>query len=193
MSDWEDLVNLINSRGHAGVFAQQRGILERRDLELSVALEWARSAAAVFGLDVTEIRSNPADPPDCVASVNGRQVGIELTELVDGELLAELKFRSEQDGRRITSHHSTVFMRAQWDEMRFRAYIDRLLDKKAAKAKVPFDFLVVYSAETYLSCELVRQWMTNAPFAPRAGIGAAHFLMDYVPGVSEHWPVFRLY
>ena len=42
------------------------------------------------GIELTRVRNNPCDPPDCVAERNGQEIGIEVTELVDQQVREEL-------------------------------------------------------------------------------------------------------
>ena len=81
-NEFEHWVDVMNSRGHAGVFAATSHE-ERRIVECSVAEEWANAMQYLHGEQITDVTSVNDDPPDCTAVWDSRQVTIELTELVD--------------------------------------------------------------------------------------------------------------
>lgn len=192
--DFSDLVpwiEKINRRGHAGLFAQE-GREDRRIVELSAAEEWSRATFAKYGISARNIRSNPDDPPDCFADVVGKTISIEMTELIDGQILARIKHKSRQ-GQSVTSGGGSLFADAQWTKERLATGLAELIQNKATKLKKhPVDCLVIYSGEPWLSAPDVENWLSTLTFKKPATISAAYLLLEYSPGYSNQWPVFRL-
>lgn len=186
--DIEYWAALYHERGHAGVFAKR----DRQDLEIierGTTQEWATSMFGEFGAQVTSIKSAPTDGPDCTALLDGSPVTIELTELVKAEVLAAAD-RGRKNGKRVTSHDA-LFHLAQWDRAHFQNEIDRLLDIKNSKRLV--DFLVIHTAEPWLSPLTVEEWLLEIDFSRRASIGEAYLLVNYHPAYRPYWPVFRIF
>ena len=206
------LVSAWNERGHAGQFVQKRGVRDRADVELSVALGWARAAAEALSVVVEDIvcGPHPNDPPDCNGRVGEREVSIELTELVDSAVLSsasqahkpprlaakKAKAGQAQTANASSSRRDLGFADTQWTEARFREKVSKLLANKTARAQKfgrDFDYVVIYSGEPWLHAEMIRSWLTNGSFPKADGVLNAHFLLDYEPGGTDHWPVFDLY
>lgn len=186
---WADLIN--SRRGHGGDFATANtpGITEI--VERGVAQEFADALAHTEGHNLTNVVSNPNDPPDCFATVGDRRVGIELVELVDAKALANAK-------NGVSSYAiSGQFLETQWDHDRFKVELNAVIDRKDAKyaaKNLIFDCLLVHTGEPWLMPNDVEGWLADTTFSPRASFGCVYLLMSYHPGHSQkHWPLFNIY
>ena len=127
-------IRLDAERGNAGTFAQAltkkdgRKKEDRELVERSTAQEWAKSYFAEYGIEVCQIASGKTEVPDCTGIIDGFEIGIELTEMVDRELLRDI---DKQRKKGINSSVRTDFYsRAQWDKSRFHLSLcERLQDK----------------------------------------------------------------
>lgn len=194
-SDFGDIADAMNARGHAGGFAKDGNQRPKAEIEMDVASEWRRSALTRFGLNFDRVLHNPNDPPDIFAEIGGLRKSVELTELVDGALIDQLSRESQATGRRVTSHHGAHFWAALWDETKFRRRIDEILDtknRKYALRNLHIDYLVIYTDEAFLSPPQVETWLASGRFVPRSHLGDAHLLLNYVPGREPTWPLFSL-
>lgn len=90
-------VSLFNSRGHAGREAKTNAT--KRIVEQSILENWRIVARAALGLDVTEVSMNAQEPPDAYATIKGSRVAVELTELVNGELLSKASHKGNWRSR----------------------------------------------------------------------------------------------
>ena len=183
---------LVNKRGHASEFATANtpGVTEA--LEQFIVLEFAEAIHSSFDVSLDNIQSNPQDPPDCFATIDGRCVHIELVEFVDGDALAIAK----KTGR--NSHNdANQFNKTQWCSGRFLRDLNTLIDKKEKRYQASgkaFDCLLIYSAEPWLLPNEVAVWLRETNIAKRKCFRSAYFLMTYDPLYSrEHYPVFRLF
>lgn len=185
-------IGLGNERGYAGEFATRntKGVTET--VEWSIVREFAKAIRPAFGVSLDNVASNPNDPPDCFADIDDKRVQIELVELVDGDALREAK----KTGR--TPYNSDEqFLATQWDAGRFVTEVDALIDKKQSKYRIndrPFDCLLIYTAEPWLSPNEVHDWLGKTEFKHRGSFRSVYILMTHDPLYSqEHWPVFNLY
>lgn len=179
-------------RGHAVMFARPKQS-DLATVEICTVSDFARSVRAEFGYEISEIESVKRDPPDCTAQFRGRQISIELTELVDQEMLRDLD-QAQKKGKFISADER--FRRTQWDAERLRRELDARLDGKQAKCArnaTYVDVLIVHSAENWL-CQLdVEEWLGELEFEPRPNIRSAYLLLASGGSHGPHWPVFCLY
>ena len=79
MKELEKLIESNNRRGYPG-----HGLRSRRyqpAVEVSAVENWANELGKQESICICDIRKNTADFPDCIAELNGKQIGIEVTEL----------------------------------------------------------------------------------------------------------------
>ena len=187
MKFWEALMNSRN--GYASQFATSNtpGITEI--VEEDIAREFAKSLLHTENISLTDVISNSDDPPDCFGIVDGKKIGIELVELVDGKALAKAK-------KGFSPHKSSgQFHETQWSRDRFLkklyALIDYKHDKYKAKNQV-FDCLLIYTDEPWLNAHDVEIWLAETTVKSRASFKSVYLLMAYHP-LQEHWPIFNIY
>ena len=186
-------VSLFNSRGHAGSEAKKNP--SKRIVEQSILENWRIAARAALGLDVKEVSMNAQEPPDAYATIKGSRVAVELTELVNGELLSALKQATKETGVRVTSSHGLFFEQPQWTEARFLAEVEKCVIKKQSnyeRSGKLIDYLVISTAENWLRPSQVEQWLDSwaPPNAPN--LRNIHLLMAYAPGWTSGHPVFAV-
>lgn len=198
MSEFRDeldrIVDQINARGHASILA--RDPADQQIMERIIANYWADAMRTALGANITSIRSNPKpyDAPDCFAMYNGKELSIEVTELVDSNILAKID-KARKVGRNLTSSRE-LFDDAQWTAERLRNEIEARLNKKNARYSSKgesFDVLVIYTAENWLSPKIIETTLAKSHFAIGDAFKSAYLLSEYYPGYAEHWPLFTLY
>jgi hypothetical protein len=188
-SFFEYLIKLTNSRGNAGTWAVDNGTDEwrvgQKDIELLAARTWADAAKQHRHTIVSNPHPNPADPPDILAEVDGKQASIELTEFVNGQFLAKFKHENRNRAKPIYSaYHGQGFVDAQWDKQSFNKNLRSLIEGKCskyAKGNKSFDYLVIYTGEKWLYPNKVADWLSEIDPEPWAQFANIHFLMDYDP------------
>lgn len=194
------IADAAHRRGHASMFAMPKDDENfgedpghwQRVLERVVAQDWADSVPPEWGISATGITSNPDDPPDCLAKMDDQVIGIELTELVKGEIIR--KHRRHEEGKRIYSP-AERFEDETWSREAFASMIsDRLRSKnaKAIKKRCQFDILVLYTDELDLSPDKIEVWLRDLKFEPTSHIKRAFLLLSYWPGYRLSYPVFEL-
>lgn len=82
----------MNERGNAAeICTRDRG---KTVIELSTARARCEAMRARYGNEISSVMLDVA-PPDCIAEFNGRKIAIELTELVNGAVLAKAQNAKE--------------------------------------------------------------------------------------------------
>jgi hypothetical protein len=193
MDEFDFWVKHLNARGHAG-----RGHTTHQTqqiVEFSILGDWQTAVAESLGWEVSDLTINPADPPDAFATIEGRRVSIELTELVDGRLLSDLRHASRVSGIRMTSLQGDALMRSQWTQERFRSALGQRIEakqKRYDKRNLTIGVLVIFTDEPWLSRLQVAEWLKDWPPPATPNLNAIHLLMGYEPGYSSGYPVFEL-
>ena len=208
MDELEDLEELgpilrriakaANERGHASFFAvppDDAGSNEepgywRRLQERQVVAEWGRSLAAEEGVCVGNVQSNLSDPPDCYVQMNEKPYGVEVTELVKGEILRAIAMH--RDGRREYSS-GDKFSDQEWTQAEFiGALTDRIARKDRAGLSSPGpEYLLIFTDEPELNPECVSDWLSGSNFRAER-LSAVYLMLSYWPTRNDHYPVFRL-
>ena len=188
-----------NKRGHASLGAipkddPKRGEEpghHRKVQECDWVNNFAELLSAKFGREITEIQSNPDDPPDCFGEEGGKKIGIEVTELVKGEILGRIA--QKRYGNKDYSP-SEQFTDEQWTHEDFIQKIQESIDKKVDRAirtgKI-FDVLLIYTDEGDLSPECLEEWLSNHKFSA-TDLKEVFLLRSHCPKFREHSPLFKV-
>jgi len=201
LTRWIELSN--NRKGFCGTSARNTPE-DKQIVEASMMQEWVEAMQESFGTIVTNVRQNPNDPPDFLATVGSEDVGVELIELITtSHLLRSIgknpkakKGKEAKEEIKENPQHGQLFMDTQWNRDRFESQLTDAIKKKATLYKeraIVIDVLVLYTCEPWLSAAMVEQWLQETTFEAPKNIHAAFLLMEYHPGYAEHWPVFRLF
>jgi hypothetical protein len=151
--------------------------------------EWgvvaAFAEAAKLSLPFRDLRSRSPghDPPDCEAlDAEGRPLALEVTELVDGEAIAQAK-------------RTNRVLWAKWDRGRFLKQLQARLTEKDAKVLngEPYNeyIVLVHTDEPMLPADTVEDWLSGHVFTAPIKINRAYLLLSYDPG-RNGYPYFRL-
>lgn len=197
--DLKRIAEATNERGHAGFYTVPKDDPEldekrghwRQIQESGCVQDFARSLSAEFGIEITDIGSNPDDPPDCFAMRAGEKIGIEVTELVKSNILG--RFAQARIGRMQYPPWEQL-SDEEWTREEFVKKVGELIAQKDAKAKkkdVIFDVLLIYTDEGDLPPERLEAWLSNLRFSA-PNITEVFLLRSYWPGYREYAPLFKL-
>jgi len=131
------------------------------------------------------------------AEINGHAVSIEVTELVDGDIIKSID-RSRR-GKSPALTGGFLFNRLQWSKDRFFNAIQNRIDGKYTKyssriPKIEIDVLLVCSTEPWLSPHDLSTWVSSGSLKQRHSFKAAYLIKTYDPSFSKsHWPLFKLW
>lgn len=155
--------------------------------ELDIACDFARSLEAEFGL-ILEKLQNGDDPPDVAAKLDGKEIGIEVTRLLDQQVLEENLRRSSQDGMPPKA--------VTWSPQIFEAKVNDILNSKDRiyqNRGIEIDILLIHSDELWQSPKEVKDWIGKMSLQRRGSIHSAYLTLFRDPTYSKLVPVFRLY
>lgn len=163
---------------------------EKRIVERQTVEEWARSARRK-GDAVADIRSNLDDPPDCLATLNGIPVAIELAELLHGEVLH--RFAAARRG----NAPPPTWDELQWTSELFHDRLDAIVSRKSEALKradlgSTTTILLIYTDEPWLSFGQAENWLIDLDFEAPSNVDRADLLFSYDPTVG-YWPILRLF
>ena len=174
--------------------------------ELDVARDFARWLKKQTGITLRDLRSNPNDPPDCLASQGRETVGIEITELVDAEVrrarvrLYQQVMSSRSDGLGEQQWYDPAHILAELtyktslchDQQRFLRLLRKSIQEKDKKLagcaqRMPV-YVVIFSRDLWLEEEIVSRFLQGTVFRA-ANIAGAWFRGDYYNG---EYPILEL-
>jgi hypothetical protein len=127
--------------------------------------------------------------------IDGVRISIELTELVDGQLLHQIR-KAKANGQRLSAYEGEGFVRSQWDKSRFLQALNECIAKKNVNYQNngnKINILVIHTDEPWLSPRQIEEYLPQCEFKPPRTIEKAYLLLSYVPVYSENWPVFRIF
>jgi len=186
----ERFVRLMNKgHGYGGTFNYENA-RDKRYVELDTANEWSRSMVAEFGVELGMAKPNLNDPPDCYFNLRGRQIGVELVQLVE----QKHKNRAQKSE---TPHHGKLFMDMQWSKERFLAKVNQTIGQKGQKYElrsIEVDVLVIFVGEPFLNFVAAKELLKDSMIGSHQNIRNAYMLFDYEPGRGvDHWPMLPIY
>lgn len=192
--NYEAIVRLWNKtknagdplRGYAGCFNYDSELSKSR-VEMAVAVDWSQALAARYTCQIEMPRTNPDDPPDICIQINGKDVGVELVQLIE-------RGHKERSLRGESAYHGRLIMDMLWDRDRFAAKLENIIrDKgdKYAKRKLRFDVLLIFTDEPYLSACQVEGWLAEIAIPPHLTFERIFLMLDERAG-KIHCPVFLL-
>ena len=157
----------------------------RQATERCIAQQFADAYAQKYEREITDIRSNENDPPDCFAYEDGKQLGIEITELVKHEIRADnvaawRRAQQDAEGRRLTPedqgeqgqrNYARNYERSLWTKEEFLERLQDVIRKKDGKeglvicAKIMRVVLVIYTDDQNLQKTDLTEWLADAVFS----------------------------
>ncbi len=161
--------------------------IDRSVAEFGVAEELCEALEAAGQPLVTDLKSRGAgnDPPDCEGTgEDGARIGIEVTELVEGDAIKRAKAGYAYDW-------------AEWPREKLIAAVqERLTDKDGKLAKAlggPYGahVVIIHTDEPLLNIERVRALIGSVRFEPMALVTRAFLLLSYAPD-SKSCPYIEL-
>lgn len=166
---------IANSRGYADHF----GWPPDRDIEeysVVKALCNSLEKEGNFFIDCNSItiRGRGKDPPDCEAKdVDGNNIGVEVTELVDPNAI--MAFKKNQ-----------VYEWAEWDKAKLVDAINKRLDTKNTPERIkggPYEkyILIIHTDEPILDVDYANNLLKKHRFNKRELIDRAFLLISYDP------------
>lgn len=188
-------------RGYAKKYARETAE-EGAVVELDTAKEWAEAALTLWGMRVTNLRSNSdlKGVPDVFGIMDGSEIGIELTEFVDGDFLDKVRASKPNAApmglHKYNSHFGQGFADSQWSEARFVSLLRESIEKKNTKYVRNghvVDVLVLHTDEDWLTIENVEEWLKPEEFSPYPALRSCYFLMYRRPGTDDPATVFKIF
>lgn len=188
------LTSWIEARNIAGEFARTSSA-DKPIIDVEIAEEWAKAMKLEWGTEITEIKSWAPNPPDCVATCDGKPLSIELVEFIDGSRVAK-NAAAKKIGIAYPTHcHGPDFINSIWTKDRFVTKLIDLIDAKNgkyAKRDVSVDAIVIHTDEPFLARSQVEDWLAGCKFEAHSQLRSAFLLMTYDPAIKR-WPIFLLF
>jgi hypothetical protein len=164
----------------------RRSSRDKTLVEVDAVRDVSPAFLAEFGLTLTAIRPGN-DPPDVLANVDGRDISIEVCELLKSDVRVKR-------ARELPIAHEEQL----WTEDKFQRKLSTLVTKKvlrySARPELHIDILLVVSCELWLMSEKAREWVSALRMERPLCIPSAYFAQERLPDYPKpHWPLARLF
>ena len=138
-------------RGHATNFNAPRKYKSCEEV-LSVK-DWAEEMnKRDWQIDPDTIRPNPTDPPDVFAEMDGKTIGVEVTELVDEEAIRAHPKVPRYQGPEHFRRHFPESPVVKWSPAKLERYLWKIVQKKDMAERSPSvseQFLLIVTDEPW--------------------------------------------
>ena len=185
--DLEETVRHQDKRGHGSdrLSPGPQDPALRQFKERGVATAFATEYARQFGKQITHVRSVEDDPPDCSAQLAGGTIGIEITELVKGEMRRDNaadwdkreqkhldgKFSPQQELEQKQRNYNRNYQSSLWTRREFLEQLQGLIEKKDGNSQLvdlaearPV-MLVIFTDDQNLPRVDVERWLDRSMFS----------------------------
>ena len=180
----QEAIDFQNQRGPGSDHVVPSHPELRQATERCIAQQFADAYAQKYEREITDIRSNENDPPDCFAYEDGKQFGIEITELLKPEIRADNvtgfhKARQRVGGRELTpdeqreqqqENYVRNYECSLWTKKEFLQSLQAVIKKKDGNKglvnciKKICVVLVIYTDDQNLPKADLTEWLADAVF-----------------------------
>ena len=118
----ERIEDSCRKRGHATGWHAPNEFQDR--MEVEATKDWAgKINRRGWKIDIHTIRKNSETYPDCIAEMDGERIGVEVTELVDGNAIREHPENPRYEGPEQFLREFSQPMPPKWPFGKFRAVL----------------------------------------------------------------------
>ena len=167
-------------------------------MEVDAARNWAGEIRR-WGLkiDIASIRKNSDVYLDCLAEMSKKAIGVEVTELVDAEAIAEYRELPEIVGPESDPLGFPGPPVPIWDLGSFQSRLDEITRKKDVRARDSYlakQFLLIVSDEPWLDEETVSGYLESLKLERPRHFDQIYLMLSYAPDGygNGRYPVFEV-
>ena len=165
-------------RGHANFWNavnEDQGLME-----VYATKEWAKEMnERGWQIDMGTIRQNPETYPDCLAEMDGKQIGVEVTEMVD---------------RKAIDEQNPI---PPWLLDKFLEHLSERVqekDKRVRDSSLSKQFLLIVTDEANLDEATLSEYLKTIELQQPRHFDGIYVMMSYTPNPAEqgYYPVFEV-
>ena len=206
----ERLEDSCRKRGHAPDWHAPNEFQDQ--MEVEATWDWAGEMnERGWKIDTASVRKNESDPPDCLAEMGGKTIGIEVTELVDRkaiELHPELL--RYQGPEHFVQEFPQPPMPPSWPREKFHKHVAAIIERKDRRAAevrtlrpqpsrdnpVSSEFLLIVTGEPRLDETTLAEYLRTIKLQRPRYFDGVFVMKSYVHNPDGkghgHHPVFEV-
>ena len=175
-------------RGHATFWNADRQT--QSAMEVYAVREWAEVLNEQGRhIDIDSIQKNSQAYPDCLAEAFGGIIGVEVTELVDGNAIIQHRI--------LRDFKSPLSVISIWDPDRFRKTLAGIVSKKDLRVQdssLKKQFLLIVTDEPWLDEATVSECLREVRLRRPNNFNEVYLMLSYVPDGygNGRYPVFKI-
>ena len=190
----ERLEDSCRKRGHATYWHADNK--SQDSMEVEATLDWAREMNE-RGWKINTIQKNPETYPDCIAMMDGKEIGVEVTDLVDGNAINKHPRNPRYEGPEQFGREFSQPMPPKWPFEKFERYLRKRLcckDKRVKDGSLSKQFLLVVTDEPWLDEATLAEHLRTVELPRPQHFDGVYLMMSYVPDGEGHGhnPVFEV-
>ncbi len=169
-------------------------------MEVGAVMDWAEQMnKRGCQIDIDTIKKNPDTYPDCIAKMDGEQIGVEVTELVDGNAIRCHPENPQYEGPEQFVREFQQPMPPKWSREKFEQCLSERVcrkDKGVKCGSLAKQFLLVVTDEPWLDQATLADYLRTIKLQPPRNFDGVYVMMSHVPNPTGrgrgHHPVFEV-
>ena len=194
----ERIEDSCRKRGHATGWHAPNEFQDR--MEVEATKDWAGEMnRRGWKIDIHTIRKNSETYPDCIAEMDGERIGVEVTELVDGNAIREHPENPRYEGPEQFLREFSQPMPPKWPFEKFERYLRERVcckDKRVKDGSLSKQFLLVVTDEPWLDKATLAEHLKTIKLQRPRHFDGVYVMTFYVPNPAGkghgHHPVFEV-
>ena len=191
----ERIEDSCRKRGHATGWHAPNEF--QNQMEVGATREWALEMnKRGWKIDIHTIRKNSETYPDCTAEMDGEKIGVEVTELVDGNVIKEHPENPRYEGPEQFVREFSVPMPPEWPIEKFEQHLRKLVCHKNERVKdssLSKQFLLIVTDEPWLDKATLAEYLRTIKLQRPRHFDSVFVMTSYVPNPAGrgdgHYPV----
>ena len=192
----ERLEDSCRKRGHATYWHADNN--SQDSMEVEATLDWAGEMnERGWKIDIQTIRKNSETYPDCIAMMYGEKIGVEVTELVDGNAIKKHPVNPRYEGPEQFLREFSQPMPPKWPFEKFERYLRKRVcckDNRVKNGSLSKQFLLVVTDEPWLDEATLAEHLKTIKLQRPRHFDDVFLMLSRVPDGRGHGhhPVFEV-
>jgi len=192
----EQAVDRDRKRGHATYWNADNATQDC--MEFDSVSKWATEMnRRGWDIEIPSIRKNPEVYPDCLATVSGETIGVEVTELVDSETIRANAKSCRSTTLILNGLEFPNLLVPIWHVCDFREKLEEIIQRKDARVRdssLAKQLLLIVTDEPWLDEATVAEYLDALTLKRPRHFDEVYIMLSYVPDSTGngHHPVFRI-
>ena len=132
------------------------------------------------------IQKNRESYPDCLARMDGKEIGIEVTEMVDRNAIGKQPSNLAYQGPEHFLHHFVDPPIVKWNSAKIERHLQEIVQRKDMRvwSRNRSLFLLIVADEPWLDGDTLDKYLDGIELPRPRNLDGVYVMRDYVPNAS---------